>query len=51
VAQLMQLMQLIDSHCHLDDDRLDAEREQVIEEAAGLGVTRMILPATTANRW
>jgi len=44
-------MQLIDSHCHLDDDRLDPLRAEIINEAAGVGVTRMILPATTANRW
>ena len=44
-------MELIDSHCHLDDDRFDACREQVIAEAARVGVTRMIIPATTANRW
>lgn len=44
-------MRLIDSHCHLDDDRLDAERDAVIAEAARLGITRMVLPATTANRW
>jgi len=44
-------MQLIDSHCHIDDDRLDDLRDDVIAEAAALGVTRMIVPATTANRW
>lgn len=44
-------MQLIDSHCHLDDDRLDDLRDDVMAEAAALGVTRMIVPATTANRW
>jgi len=44
-------MQLIDSHCHLDDDRFDALRVEVIAEAAQIGVTRMIVPATTANRW
>ena len=44
-------MRLIDSHCHLDDDRLDDERDAVIAEAAALGITRMVLPATTANRW
>lgn len=44
-------MRLIDSHCHLDDDRLDALRTEIIAEAAARGVTRMILPATTANRW
>lgn len=44
-------MQLIDSHCHLDDDRLDGERDAIVAEARAHGVTRMILPATTANRW
>jgi len=44
-------MQLIDSHCHLDDDRLDDLRDEVMAEAAALGVARMIVPATTANRW
>jgi len=44
-------MKLIDSHCHLDDDRFDDCREQVITQAAVAGVTRMVIPATTANRW
>lgn len=44
-------MELIDSHCHLDDDRFDALRAEVIAEAAQNGITRMIVPATTANRW
>lgn len=44
-------MQLIDSHCHLDDDRLDLLRDEVVAAATRSGVTRMILPATSANRW
>jgi TatD DNase family protein len=44
-------MRLIDSHCHLDDDRLDDRRDEVVAEAVAVGVTRMIVPATTANRW
>jgi TatD DNase family protein len=44
-------MELIDSHCHLDDDRFDDYREQVLAQAALAGVMRMVIPATTANRW
>ena len=44
-------MQLIDSHCHLDDDRYDGERDAVIARAAAAGIRRMVIPATTANRW
>jgi len=44
-------MRLIDSHCHLDDDRFDERRAEVVAAAAEVGVTRMIVPATTANRW
>jgi TatD DNase family protein len=44
-------VRLIDSHCHLDDDRFDERRSEVIAAAADVGVTRMIVPATSANRW
>ena len=44
-------MELIDSHCHLDDDRFNDCREQVLDQAILAGVTRMVVPATTANRW
>ncbi|MCP4878533.1 MAG: TatD family hydrolase [Gammaproteobacteria bacterium] len=44
-------MDLIDSHCHLDDDRFDDCRAEVISQAATQKVSRMIIPSTTANRW
>lgn len=44
-------MTLIDSHCHLDDDRYDAIRDQVVAAAGVAGVLRIVIPATTANRW
>jgi len=44
-------MELIDSHCHLDDDRFDERRESVLQDAAAAGIERIVVPATTAARW
>lgn len=44
-------MDLIDSHCHLDDDRFDGQLIKVINEARQIGVTHFIVPATTQQRW
>ncbi len=42
---------LIDSHCHLDDDRFDQDRDQVLARARAAGINQIIVPATTAIRW
>lgn len=44
-------MELIDSHCHLDDDRFDLDRDQVVAQAKSLNINKIVIPATTANRW
>lgn len=44
-------MKLIDSHCHLDDDRYAACRDAVVARARAQGIEQIILPATTAKRW
>lgn len=44
-------MQLIDSHCHLDDDRYDDCRDEVVMRARDNGIEQIVLPATTADRW
>lgn len=40
---------LVDTHCHLDFDRFDEDREEVITRAANSGVERIIVPALELN--
>ncbi len=44
-------MTLVDSHCHLDADEFDADREAVLMRARERGVTRQIVPAVAAAGW
>lgn len=45
------LMQLIDSHCHLEDPRFDHDRDAVLQRAIAAGVTQWIAPAVSLERW
>jgi TatD DNase family protein len=38
-------LMLTDTHCHLDFDKFDEDREAVIQRASEAGLTRMLIPA------
>ncbi|PCJ85418.1 MAG: DNAase [Thiotrichaceae bacterium] len=43
--------QLIDSHCHLDFEAFDNDREQVIQRATDNDISDIIIPGTKSHLW
>lgn len=42
---------MIDTHCHLDREEFDADRDAVLARAAAAGVTDVVVPAIGPDRW
>lgn len=42
---------LIDSHCHLDFEQFDHDREAILQHCQQLGVNDIVLPAVMASSW
>ena len=42
---------LIDSHCHLDFDIFDQDREEVVSRAKNNGITDIIIPGVSSSNW
>ncbi|MEZ5536456.1 MAG: TatD family hydrolase [Thiolinea sp.] len=44
-------MRLIDTHCHFDHPKFDADRSELVQAMQKAGVTDLIFPAVTAAGW
>ncbi|HVE85522.1 MAG TPA: TatD family hydrolase [Myxococcales bacterium] len=42
---------MIDTHCHLDSDRFQPDRDEVISRAFAAGVRGIVVPAIGPDRW
>lgn len=45
------MLELIDSHCHLDAGEFDRDRDEVIARARAAGVSAQVVPAIDAAGW
>ena len=44
-------MEIIDTHCHLDFEVFDIDREQVIQDARDVGLAGIVVPGTHQQGW
>ncbi|MAL83817.1 TatD family hydrolase [Idiomarina abyssalis] len=45
------MSRLYDTHCHLDFQAFDDDREQVLEDANEVGLERFMVPGVSAEQW
>lgn len=46
-----QVNHLIDTHCHIDFDDFDTDRDLIIQQAVSLGVLDIIVPSVSQEKW
>ncbi len=44
-------MQLVDTHCHLDFDVFDEDRNEIIQQALAAGIAHIVIPGVMRNGW
>lgn len=44
-------MQIVDTHCHIDFEVFDSDREQVLGRAFEIGIRRIVVPGVARDSW
>jgi len=44
-------MEIIDTHCHLDVDAFNADRDEIINNCLQLGIKKIFIPAIQSSSW
>ena len=44
-------MTLVDAHCHLDFEAFDADRDEVLDRSAAVGVRAIVVPGVHSAQW
>jgi TatD DNase family protein len=45
------MLHLIDSHCHLDFNDFDADRQAILKNCLQSGIEKIVIPGVTVNSW
>jgi TatD DNase family protein len=45
------VMELVDTHCHIDDTSFDTDRDRVLANCRTLGINHIVIPAVTRDGW
>jgi TatD DNase family protein len=48
---MSKVLDLVDTHCHLDVEAFDADRSDVLMRSRAHGVRRLVIPAVDAGHW
>lgn len=45
------MIDIIDTHCHLDNARFNSDRDNVLRNCHASGINKIVVPAITRNNW
>ena len=50
-SDILEIMELIDTHCHLDFPEFDRDRSAILGRCRAVGINTIVVPGVTQQRW